>query len=113
MGKTNGFGPKRPSEHDVEIVARLSMKYRVPTVDLNEYEIDAAITALVPRKLCEVHGVIPVSRAGSSLIVAMANPTDVAAIDALKEHTGYNIEPVIATKAAIREAIEKCYGGRR
>jgi type IV pilus assembly protein PilB len=69
--------------------------------------------ALVPRDLCERHRVLPVSRAGSSLIVAMADPTNLAATDDLKAHTGMNVEPVIATEAAIRAAVERYYGAPR
>jgi type IV pilus assembly protein PilB len=64
---------------------------------------------LVAREQCEKHKVLPVSRAGSSLVVAMADPTNLNAIDDLKFLTGYNIEPVIASETAIHNAIEKYY----
>ena len=94
---------------DSEITNFLSQQYRVPTVNLEEYEIDADILKLVNREQCEKHRVIPVSRAGSSLIVAMADPTNLNAIDDLKFLTGYNIEPVIASETAIHTAVEKYY----
>jgi hypothetical protein len=74
MSKKNGSGRKPVNlvMSDAEIAAQLSMQYRVPMVKLDEYEIDPAIIALVPRDLCWRHRVIPVSRQGSSLIVAMA-----------------------------------------
>src|SRR6516162_9965000 len=59
---------------DDEITNFLSSQYRVPTVNLDEYEIDAEILALVKKDQCERHHVIPVSRTGNSLIVAMADP---------------------------------------
>jgi type IV pilus assembly protein PilB len=94
---------------DQDITNFLSQQYRVPTIQLDEYEIDADILKLVQREQCERHKVIPVSRAGSSLIVAMADPTNLHAIDDLKFLTGYNIEPVIASENAILAAIERNY----
>ncbi len=94
---------------DTEITSFLSQQYRVPTVNLEEYEIEAEILKLVNREQCEKHRVIPISRAGSSLVVAMADPTNLNAIDDLKFLTGYNIEPVIASETAIVAAVEKYY----
>lgn len=86
------------------------MQYRIPTIALDEYEVDAAVIALVPKELCEKHRVVPVSRPGSSLVVAMVDPIDKVAIDAVAAHTGYKIEPVITTEAAMTEAMTKYYG---
>ncbi len=94
---------------DNEITNFLSQQYRVPTINLEEYEIDADILKLVQREQCEKHKVLPVSRAGSSLVVAMADPTNLNAIDDLKFLTGFNVEPVIASEAAILAAIERYY----
>src|SRR5215470_2015945 len=94
---------------DTEITNYLSQQYRVPTINLEEYEIDADILKLVAKEQCERHKVVPVSRAGSSLIVAMADPTNLNAIDDLKFLTGYNIEPVIASETAILASIDKYY----
>jgi type IV pilus assembly protein PilB len=94
---------------DDEITSFLSQQYRVPTVNLEEYEIDPEILKLVQKEPCERHKVVPVSRTGNSLIVAMADPTNLNAIDDLKFLTGYNIEPVIASETAIHAAIEKYY----
>ncbi|HVJ89596.1 MAG TPA: type IV-A pilus assembly ATPase PilB [Labilithrix sp.] len=94
---------------DQEITNFLSQQYRVPTINLEEYEIDSEILKLVSKEQCEKHRIIPVSRAGSSLIVAMADPTNLHAIDDLKFLTGYNIEPVIASETAIANAVERYY----
>jgi type IV pilus assembly protein PilB len=94
---------------DSEITNFLSQQYRVPTINLEEYEIDADIVKLVSKEQCEKHKVLPVSRAGSSLVVAMADPTNLNAIDDLKFLTGFNVEPVIASEAAILAAIERYY----
>src|ERR1700689_1591641 len=94
---------------DTEITNFLSQQYRVPTINLEEYEIDADILKLVAREQCEKHKVLPVSRAGSSLVVAMADPTNLNAIDDLKFLTGFNVEPVIASETSIHNSIEKYY----
>lgn len=109
MSKSNGNCPKVPGS-GFSSASFLSMQYRIPTVALDEYEIDAAVIALVPKELCEVHRVLPVSRVGASLVLAMVDPIDGVAIGALKSHTGYNVEPVITTEAVIVEAITKYYG---
>ncbi len=109
-GKNLGFAlTKLGFISDEEITQFLSQQYRVPTIQLDEYEIDGEILKLVSKEQCEKHRVIPVSRAGSSLIVAMADPTNLHAIDDLKFLTGYNVEPVIASEAAILAAVEKYY----
>jgi len=94
---------------DGEITNFLSSQYRLPAIDLDEYEIDADVIKLVGRDVCEKHKIIPVSRSGSSLIVAMSDPTNLHAIDDIKFLTGYNVEPVVAGETAILAAIERYY----
>ena len=87
----------------------LSKQYGVPAINLKEFDIDAEIIKLVPKDVATKHLVLPVNRAGSSLIVAMCDPSNIYAVDDLKFLTGYNIEPVVASEPAIREAIERYY----
>ncbi|MGD8858389.1 MAG: type IV-A pilus assembly ATPase PilB [Myxococcales bacterium] len=94
---------------DQQITDFLSQQYRVQAVDLREYEIDPDVIKLLNSDVCERHKIIPVSRAGSSLIVAMADPSNLHAIDDIKFTTGYNVEPVVASEAAIMEAIDRYY----
>ena len=94
---------------DQQITDFLSQQYRVQAVDLREYEIDREVLKLIPKEIAERHKVLPVSRAGSSLIVAMADPSNLHAIDDIKFTTGYNVEPVVASEASITEAIERYY----
>jgi type IV pilus assembly protein PilB len=96
-----------------ELTAFLSKQYGVPSINLSEFEIDPEVIKLVPLEVAEKHQVIPVNRAGASLIVAMADPSNIFAIDDLKFLTGYNIEVVVASDGAIRESIEKYYGSRQ
>jgi type IV pilus assembly protein PilB len=90
----------------------LSKQYGVPAINLKEFDIDPEIIKLVPKDVAEKHLVIPVNRAGSSLIVAMCDPSNIYAVDDLKFLTGYNIEAVVSSEPAVREAIEKYYAER-
>ena len=90
----------------------LSKQYGVPAVNLAEFDIDAEVIALVPKDVALRHRVVPVNRAGSSLIVAIADPSNILAIDDLKFVTGYNIEAVVASDVGISEAIERYYNRR-
>jgi type IV pilus assembly protein PilB len=92
-----------------DLTTFLSKQYGVPSINLAEFEIDPEISKLVPREVAEKHLVIPVNRAGSSLIVAMSDPSNIYAIDDLKFVTGYNIEVVVASEASIKQAIDKSY----
>ena len=94
---------------DQEITEFLSQQYRVQAIDLSEYEIDQDVLKLITQEVCQRHKIIPVSRAGSSLIVAMADPSNLHAIDDIKFLTGYNVEPVVASEAAIVAAVEQYY----
>jgi type IV pilus assembly protein PilB len=87
----------------------LSKQYGVPAINLKDFEIDDDVLKLVPREVCEKHLVIPVNRAGASLIMGMADPSNIFAVDDIKFLTGYNIEVVVASEVAIREAIERYY----
>jgi type IV pilus assembly protein PilB len=87
----------------------LSKQYGVPAINLKEFDVEPDIIKLVPKDVAEKHLVVPVNRAGSALIVAMCDPSNIYAVDDLKFLTGYNIEAVVASEPAIREAIERFY----
>lgn len=88
-----------------EMTAFLSQRYRVPTVDLVAVEITEEVLTLVPRELCERHLVIPVSEVTGSLILAMTDPDDARALDAIAKATGMSVDPVIASVDEIRAAL--------
>jgi type IV pilus assembly protein PilB len=87
----------------------LSKQYGVPAINLKEFDVEPDIIKLVPKDVASKHLVVPVNRAGSALIVAMCDPSNIYAVDDLKFLTGYNIEAVVASEPAIREAIERFY----
>ena len=94
---------------DKEITNFLSQEYRVPAIDLGAVELDPELGKLVTRDVCERHKVVPISRAGSSLIVAMSDPTNLHALDDIKFLTGLNVEPVVASENSISQTIEKLF----
>jgi type IV pilus assembly protein PilB len=93
-----------------KLISFLSKKYRVPAINLDEFEVSQDIISLVSNEVAKKHMVIPVNRSAATLIVAMTDPSDMFALDDLKFLTGYNISPVIASEEAIGKAIEKYYG---
>src|SRR5205085_3727146 len=94
---------------ETELTNFLSKQYGVPSINLSEFDIDAEVVRLVPKDVAEKHQCIPVNRAGSSLILAMSDPSNIYAIDDIKFLTGYNIEVVVASEQAIKESLEKYY----
>ena len=93
-----------------DITQLLSDQYGVPSINLRHFEIDAAVVKLIPSEVSQKYLVVPVNRTGATLTIAMADPTNVFAMDDIKFMTGYNVEPVVASEVAIREAIDKYYG---
>jgi type IV pilus assembly protein PilB len=96
---------------DEEITAVLSRQYGVPSIALGQFEIDPGVIKLVPSETARKYQVVPLSRTGATLTIAMTDPTNVFAMDDIKFMTGYNVEPVVASETSVIEAIEKYYGG--
>src|SRR5512138_2590965 len=99
----NGF----ISEQD--LTSFLSKQYGVPSINLAELEVDPAVVKIIPPEVAQKYQIVPVNRAGSTLIVAMSDPSNIFAIDDIKFLTGYNVEVVVASEQAIKEAIERYY----
>jgi type IV pilus assembly protein PilB len=95
---------------DDEITAILSRQYGVPSINLSFFDIDPSVVKLIPVETAQKYQILPLSRVGSTLTIAMIDPTNVFAMDDIKFMTGFNIEPVVASETAIREAIDKYYG---
>jgi type IV pilus assembly protein PilB len=92
-----------------ELTTFLSKQYGVPSINLSEFEVDPEVIKLIPVEVAKKHECLAINRAGSSLIVAMSDPSNIYAIDDLKFLTGYNIEVVVASEVAIDEAIQRYY----
>src|SRR3954469_16256857 len=94
---------------DEQITSLLSKQYGVPAINLAQFKIDLTIVKLVPTETARKYQIIPLSRSGSTLTIAMTDPTNVFAMDDIKFMTGYTVEPVVASEVAITDAIEKYY----
>jgi len=88
----------------------LSKQYGVAAIDLTDFEIDSEVIALIPQEVAKRHRVIPLNRSGSSLIVAMSDPSNILAIDDLKFLTGYDIEVAVTSDVSLDDAFTKYYG---
>ena len=93
-----------------ELVEFLSKHFKVSAINLSRVEIDEAVVKIIPADVARKYTIMPVSKAGAKVTIAMLDPTNVFAMDDIKFMTGYNVEPVIASETAIRAAIEKYYG---
>jgi type IV pilus assembly protein PilB len=92
-----------------ELSSFLSRQYGVPSINLNDFEIDDSVCKLLPVEVVQKYQAIPVSRTGATLIVAMTDPSNIFAIDDIKFMTGYNVEIVVATETSIKTSIDKYY----
>jgi type IV pilus assembly protein PilB len=95
---------------DEDVTNFLSRQYGVPAINLSFFEIDPQVVKLIPYDTARRYQILPLSRVGASLTIAMVDPTNVFAMDDIKFMTGFNIEPVVASETAIMEGIEKAYG---
>jgi len=95
---------------DEDITSILSRQYGVPSINLTEYDLDPAIVRLVPGETATKHNLIPVGRNGTTLTLAMTDPTNIFAMDEVKFITGLHVEPVVASETAIRDAVAKYFG---
>ncbi|MDG0817525.1 type IV-A pilus assembly ATPase PilB [Bdellovibrio svalbardensis] len=94
-----------------QILRALEKNYAVPGVEVNTFEIEPSVIAMVPRDLCEKHTLIPLQRAGSTLVVAFADPSNIMVKEDLRFIARCRIQAVVGTESAIVSAIEKYYGG--
>jgi len=95
--------------NDEDVTNFLSRQYGVPAINLQYFEIDPQVVKLIPYETAKRYQILPLSRVGASLTIAMVDPTNVFAIDDIKFMTGFNIEPVVASETTILDGIERAY----
>ncbi|MDJ0834900.1 MAG: type IV-A pilus assembly ATPase PilB [Acidobacteriota bacterium] len=93
-----------------EITQFLSKQYGVPAINLANLQVESSVVKLVPSDVARKYQVLPISRQGATLTLAMIDPTNVFAMDDIKFMTGYNVEPVVASELAIAESLNQFYG---
>jgi type IV pilus assembly protein PilB len=96
------------SEED--ITECLSQQFGVPSINLAHFEIDPGVIKLIPADVARKYNILPVNKTGATITIAMADPTNVFAMDDIKFMTGYNVEPVVASELGIKAAIDNYYG---
>jgi len=96
------------SEED--ITECLSQQFGVPSINLQHFEIDPAVIKLISGDVARKYNILPVNKTGATITIAMADPTNVFAMDDIKFMTGYNVEPVVASELGIKAAIDNYYG---
>jgi type IV pilus assembly protein PilB len=96
------------SEED--ITECLSQQFGVPSINLAHFEIDSSVIKLIPGDVARKYNILPVNKTGATITIAMADPTNVFAMDDIKFMTGYNVEPVVASELGIKAAIDNYYG---
>jgi type IV pilus assembly protein PilB len=94
---------------EADLTSFLSKQYGVPTINLADYEVDAQVIKIIPAEIATKYQIVPVNRAGSTLIIAMSDPSNIFAIDDIKFMTGYNVEVVVVAESSIKIAIDKLY----
>src|SRR5881398_3023453 len=98
---------------DDTITAVLSRQYGIPSVNLELFDIDDSVLRLIPQEVAQKYSVLPLSRVGATLTLAMVDPTNVFAMDDIKFMTGLNVEPVVVAEASVQTAIAKYYSSSR
>ena len=93
-----------------DITETLSAQFGVPSINLSNFEIDPNVLKLVPADVARKYNILPVNKTGATLTIAMADPTNVFAMDDIKFMTGYNVEPVVASELALQHSIDRHYG---
>jgi Type II secretory pathway, ATPase PulE/Tfp pilus assembly pathway, ATPase PilB len=88
----------------------MSRQLNIPPIDLTKYKVDKSIISLIPERIVKQYLIMPISKIGNVLTVAMADPLNIFAIDDIKTLTNYQIQPIISTESDIKEAINSYYG---
>jgi len=92
-----------------DIVEVLEFQLGFPHVDLDKYAINPNVISLVPENIARRYDLIPIDKKDNYLLVAMADPLNIFAIDDLKLYANCDIQPVISSRDSIRKSIDKFY----
>src|SRR5437016_2315265 len=92
-----------------ELIGFLSRQYGIPSITLSQLDLDPEVLRLIPTSVAKKYDVLPIKRQGSSLVLAMADPTNLSALDDVAFMTNLQVTPVVASQGAIRNAIDRNY----
>jgi type IV pilus assembly protein PilB len=91
------------------LLALLSEELYIPTLHLDKYKFDPQIVNLVPERMAKMYGLMPLSRLGNTLTIAMSDPLNIFALDDLKTLTGCDIDIVLSSEGEVTQAIDMYY----
>lgn len=91
------------------LLALISEQLYIPTLHLSKYKFNPEITKLIPERIAKQYKIIPISRMGNTLTIAMADPLNIFALDDLKVFTGCDIDTVLSSESEILKAIDVQY----
>lgn len=92
-----------------DLMEALSNELSIPPINLSRYKIDPNVIKLIPKKIAKRYQIIPVSKMGNTLVVAMVDPLNIFAIDDIKAITGFSISPIITADRDIKDALNQYY----
>ncbi|MGZ8428663.1 MAG: type IV-A pilus assembly ATPase PilB [Candidatus Deferrimicrobiaceae bacterium] len=92
-----------------ELLSFLGRQFNIPVVELSKYEINPEVVRLLPEDMVQKNLALPINRVGAKLIVAVADPSNMAILDAIGFKTGYSVELVLASEREITAAINKYF----
>jgi len=95
-----------------KLIAFLSRQYGIQSITLSQLDIDPEVLKLVPEQIARKYEVLPIQRQGNQVTLAMADPTNVFALDDVGFMTNLQVIPVVASQAAIRAAIDRSYDNK-
>jgi type IV pilus assembly protein PilB len=95
--------------HEDQYIGFLSRQYGIPSITLSQLDIDPEVVKLIPVQIAKKYEVLPIKRSGNTLTMAMADPTNVFALDDVGFMTNLQVLPVVASQGAIRQAIDRLY----
>ncbi len=94
---------------ETKLLEFLSRHYGIPSIDLDDVKIDEEVIKLIPKDVAERHSVVPVDKQGSTIVVAMSDPSNIYAMDDIKFLTGFNVEVVVTSESSIQSALDSYY----
>ncbi|MBE3592505.1 MAG: type II secretion system ATPase GspE [Thermoanaerobacter sp.] len=93
-----------------QILEALEFQLGIPHVDLQKYYIDPDVAKLIPEAVAKRHTIIPIKKDKDGILVAMADPLNIFALDDVRIITKQNVKPLIASEGSILKAIDRIYG---
>ncbi|MCK4518515.1 MAG: Flp pilus assembly complex ATPase component TadA [Candidatus Omnitrophica bacterium] len=102
---------KQGAVSEEQLMSCLASQLNLPIIKLSKYKIDSDVLKIIPEQIASHHLVIPLSKIGNTLTIAMADPLNIFALDDIKNLTNMTIKPIISTPDEVKKAIRAAYGG--